>query len=696
MRSLWLSGAVALVLAACGQAKEGAAGAEAMQFVSDAPETVQTPVQKPVLGSFGFDMASKDPNVDPGDDFYRYANGTWLDTTEIPGDRSRYGAFGVLADRAELRVREIIEEAASAETPTTDQKSIGDYFAAYMNQERIEELGLAPLEDELARIQAAEIHEDIARLMADPELGLDAPVAPFVYIDFKDNENYVTYLSQSGLGLPNRDYYFDEDEKSEEIRAAYVDYLEFLLEEAGEAAPREAAEAVMAFETALAEGHWDRVKQRQRELLYNKTDREGLKDYAPGLPWDLMLETAGLGEVETLILRENDAIQNAAAVFADTDVATLKAYLTKSLLDNHSAFLPSAIDEASFEFYGRTLRGQEEQRARWKRGVSVVNGTLGELVGKVYVSRHFPESSKAQMDALVENLRASFRDGLDGLDWMGEDTKAEAQSKLAKFNPKIGYPDRWETYEGLEIDRDDLIGTVQSARSWDWNDQIGQLGQPIDRDEWGMTPQTVNAYYNSALNEIVFPAAILDAPFFDPAADPAINYGGIGAVIGHEMGHGFDDQGRKSDGDGVQRDWWTPEDAQAYEARAGALADQYSEFSPLPDAFVDGRLSLGENIGDLTGVTMAYDAYKRSLGGEEAPMIDGLTGDQRFFLGWAQIWQNLYTDEALRAQLKNGPHSPPRYRVNGIVRNFDPWYEAFDVSEDDAMYLPPEQRVKIW
>jgi len=469
-----------------------------------------------------------------------------------------------------------------------------------------------------------------------------------------------------------------------------------MLEEAGVESSKSRAKMIMDFETALAEGHWTRVKQRNRDLTYNKLRISELNKAAPGINWKAMMAKLGLGDQNTVIVREKSAIVNAAKVFGDTPVGVLQDYLTVSLMSANSAYLPKRIDDASFEFYGKTLRGQEEQRPRWKRAVGAVNGTLGEVVGKVYVEKHFPPESKAQMNALVENVRASFKDGIDGLDWMADETKEQAQYKLKKFNPKIGYPDKWETYEGLTVNADDLIGTIKSARKWSWEDSISQLGQPIDRDEWGMTPQTVNAYYNSILNEIVFPAAILDAPFFDPNADPAVNYGGIGAVIGHEMGHGFDDQGRKSDGDGIQRDWWTAEDAKLYEARAKALADQYSEFEPLPGENLDGNLGLGENIGDLTGVTMAYEAYKRSLGGEEAPIIDGYTGDQRFFMAWAQVWAIKWRDEALSAQIKNGPHSPGEFRANGIVRNLQPWYDAFDIKPGDAMYIPPEKRVKIW
>jgi putative endopeptidase len=469
-----------------------------------------------------------------------------------------------------------------------------------------------------------------------------------------------------------------------------------MLTEAGVDNAAERAQAVMAFETALAEEFWEPVKRRNRDLTYNKMSMDELAEIAPGMPWTRVFDNLGLGGETEVIVREKSAVVAAAAVFADTPVEVLKDYLTSSLLSTNSSYLPKRIDDASFEFYSKTLRGQEEQRPRWKRGVGQVNGTLGMVVGRVYVDQYFPPASKVQMDTLVENLRASFKSGIDGLEWMGDETKVQAQYKLAKFNPKIGYPDVWETYEGLSIDRDDLYGTVKSARQWEWDDSVGDLGQPIDRDEWGMTPQRVNAYYNSILNEIVFPAAILDAPFFDPNADPAVNYGGIGAVIGHEMGHGFDDQGRKSDGDGVQRDWWTQEDADAYMERASKFSEQYSAFEPLPGEFLDGDLGLGENIGDLTGVTMAYDAYRKSLNGVEAPVIDGFTGDQRFFMAWAQVWAIKWRDEALSQQIKNGPHSPGEFRANGIVRNIDAWYEAFDIGPDHAMYLAPEDRIKIW
>ncbi|MEP3655341.1 MAG: M13 family metallopeptidase [Litorimonas sp.] len=679
---------LALSLAACNNAAE--------TKTDDAVKTVEATPKKAVLGTFGIATENMDTSVQPGENFYEYVNGGWLKNTEIPADRSRYGAFSVLADQAEKRVRGIIESAATNENPSADEKRIGDFYNAYLNTDRIEEMGLAPIQGDLDRIRAAKTKDDVLKLMADTGLGLAAPVSPYVYIDAKQNDEYIVYLTQSGLSLPNRDYYFDDSEKGQAILAGYKTLVQTMLTEAGVDNAEARSEAIMAFETSLAEGHWPRVKQRDRDLTYNKMSVSDLAEMAPGIEWSDMLQVLGLGGQDTVIVREKSAVENAAKVFADTPVEVLKDYMTVSLLNSHSAYLPKRIDDATFEFYGKTLRGQEEQRPRWKRAVSSVNGTLGEVVGKVYVAEHFPPDSKAQMSELVENLRAAFKDGIDGLEWMADETKEQAQYKLKKFNPKIGYPDRWETYDGLNVDADDLIGTIQSARKWSWEDSIGQLGQPIDRDEWGMTPQTVNAYYNSILNEIVFPAAILDAPFFDPAADPAVNYGGIGAVIGHEMGHGFDDQGRKSDGDGIQRDWWTPEDAEAYKGRAKALADQYSAFEPLPGENLDGNLGLGENIGDLTGVTMAYDAYKRSLNGKEAPVIGGFTGDQRFFMAWAQVWAIKWREAALSAQIKNGPHSPGEFRANGIVRNFGPWYDAFDVQPGDAMYVPPEQRVKIW
>jgi len=661
---------------------------------SSSAVTVEMPTTA-VLGSYGIATENMDVSVKPGDNFFHYVNGNWIENTEIPADKSSYGSFTILRDQSDERVKAIIEEAAASENPSADEQKVGAFYAAFMDDAARNAKGLSPIADDLATIAAVSSHSEALALMSNPKMGLEAPIGGWVDVDVKDTENYIFYLTQSGLGLPNKTYYFDAGDKSDELRVKYRDYLAFLLEKAGRADPVASADAVLAFETELAEDHWEPAKRRNRDLTYNKMSLDEMKADMPGFDWDAMLTATGLDQ-DTFVVREKDAIEGMAETFAKTDIDTLKDYMAAHLISGFSAYLPQEIDQASFDFYGTALRGTEEQRPRWKRAVSQIDGTMGEVVGKIYVERHFPPAAKAQMDDLIENLRAAFREGIDNLEWMEEETKAQAQDKLAKFNPKIGYPEEWTDYSALQVDADDLIGSVKSSRQWQWDDMVSKLGGPIDRGEWGMNPQTVNAYYRPSLNEIVFPAAILQAPFFDPNADPAVNYGGIGAVIGHEMGHGFDDQGRKSDGDGVQRDWWTEGDAERYEALAGALADQYSAFEPLPGEFLDGQLGLGENIGDLTGITMAYDAYKRSLNGKEAPVIDGMTGDQRFFLAYGQIWQRKWREEALRNQIKTGPHSPGEYRANGIVRNFDPWYEAFDVGPDDALYLSPEERVKIW
>ena len=659
--------------------------------------TTQAAVAGPVLGNFGVDMAGMDTSVKPGDNFYKYVHGTWLANTVIPADKSNYGSFGMLADLSDERVKAIIESSAEKEAkPGSEEQKIGDFYAAFMDTDAIEAAGLAPIQADLALIRGVTDHKEAAAVIGDPAMGLRSPFGGWVDVDVKDIENYIFYITQSGLGMPNRDYYFDEGEKSDKLRADYAAFLTTMLTEAGLDNAAARAAKVMAFETAMAKFHWKPAKRRDRSLTYNKMSVEALKSYAPGYNWDAMFAASGLSGQENFVVRENDAIQGLAKTFGETDIDTLRDYMTASYMSGKAAYLPARINEARFAFYGTALRGTEVQQDRWKRAVGQIDRMMGEMVGKVYVQKHFPPESKRQMDALVENLRAAFKEGIDNLEWMGAETKVQAQDKLAKFNPKIGYPDEWTDYSALTVDRNDLIGTVKSASAWSWNEDLSKLGGPIDRNEWGMNPQTVNAYYRPSLNEIVFPAAILQAPFFDPAADAAVNYGGIGAVIGHEMGHGFDDQGRKTDGNGEQRDWWTEADGAAFKARADVLVDQFNSYEPLPGETVNGELTLGENIGDLTGITMAYNAYKKSLNGKPAPVIDGLTGDQRFFLSYAQIWQRKFRDEALLNRLKTDPHSPGEYRANGIVRNFDAWYEAFNVQPSDALYLPPEKRVKIW
>lgn len=690
MKSILSASCLALTisLAACQPAAD--------KGTNTAPST-QAADKTAKLGSFGVALENIDTSVKPGDNFFKYVNGDWLKNTEIPADKSSYGSFTTLRDLSNDRVKGIIEAAAAKNAPAgSEEQKIGDFYAAFMDTDAIEAGGLTPVKADLKTIADVASREQAAALMGDPRMGIRAPIGGWVDVDVKDIENYIFYMGQSGLGMPNRNYYFDEGEKSEALRAAYVNYLETMLTLAGRDNAAKRAEAIMVFETAMAKSHWEPAKSRNRSLTYNKMTKAELKDYAKGFPWESMLGASGLDDQSTFIVRQNDAIQGVAKTFGETDLDVIRDYMSVSYLGSMAAYLPKDVDDARFAFYGKALRGTEVQQDRWKRAVNQIDGTMGEMVGKVYVTEYFPPESKRQMDALIENLRAAFKDGIDNLEWMGEETKVQAQDKLAKFNPKIGYPDEWTDYGSLKVDRSDLIGTVKSANAWQWDDMLSKLGGPIDRGEWGMNPQTVNAYYRASLNEIVFPAAILQAPFFDPNADPAVNYGGIGAVIGHEMGHGFDDQGRKTDGNGEQRDWWTDEDGKAYESRAGRLADQYSGFEPLPGENLNGKLTLGENIGDLTGITMAYKAYRRSLGGTEAPVIDGMTGDQRFFLAYGQIWQRKFREEALRTQIKNGPHSPGEYRANGIVRNFDAWYEAFDVQPGDALYLPPEKRVRIW
>ena len=661
---------------------------------------VNIPKPQPRLGSFGIALENIDMSVKPGDDFFRYVNGNWLKTTEIPADRSRYGGFSILRDLSDEQVKAIIEMAAQASSTNSpdgsDSQKIGHFYTAFMDEAAIESAGLTPIQADIDHIRAAQNYNDIARLMGMADLALATPIAPFVSIDSKDVSRYIVFLTQSGLAMPSRDDYLEDDEKSQARRTAYIDYLETIFTALELDAPQSRAKSVLAFETAIAKVHWTPSARRDRDKTYNKKSLATLKASAGGFPWTAFFDSAGLGSSTEFIVREVDAIENMAKIFAQTDIATLKDYLTASYINDKAAYLPKAINDAHFAFYGTVLRGTPVQRERWKRGVDQTNDKLGEIIGKLYVESHFPESSKTQMLDLIENLRSAFKTGLDELSWMSADTKEQAHYKLAKFNPKIGYPDIWTDYSALKVDKSNLIASVKSADHWAWTQEVEKLGGPIDRDEWGMTPQTVNAYYRPDLNEIVFPAAILQAPFFDPHAYDAVNYGGIGTVIGHEMGHGFDDQGRKTDGDGVQRDWWTAADAQAFKLRADKFVTQFNSYEPLPDLPINGELTLGENIGDLTGLTMAYKAYKQSLNGKTAPIIDGYTGDQRFFMAYAQIWQVKMREAALRNRIKSDPHSPGEYRTNGIVRNFGPWYEAFDINPQDALYLPPEQRVKIW
>lgn len=546
----------------------------------------------------------------------------------------------------------------------------------------------------LGRILNARDKKEIAALFGAP--GVKTLFGVGVVPDLKQPDRYSLVVVQSGLGLPNRDYYLKDDEKLKDVREKYVAYIEQMLRLGEIEAPAKKAKAIMALETALAEVHWPIERTRDAEANYNPHTKAELIAYAPGFDWQTFFDALEIPTRERFVVRQTTAIRDAARLFRDTPLETLRAYLAFHYLSDHASYLPKRFDDAQFAFYGKVLRGQEVQRDRWKRAVSHTDNGVGELVGRMYVEKHFPPESKAKMEALVANLRAALEDRLEQLEWLSDDTRKRALEKLATFVPKIGYPDKWKDYSDLEVRRDDLIGNVTRAQVWDWRRRLARLDEPVDRDEWFMNPQRVNAYYNPLNNEIVFPAAILQPPFFDPHADDAVNYGAIGAVIGHEIGHGFDDQGRKFSADGSLDDWWTEADATAFTERTKSLIEQYSEFEALPGLKVNGAITIGENIGDLGGLNMALHAYRLSLNGEEAPVIDGLTGEQRFFLAWAQVWRAKYRDEALRMLVLSDPHSPPYFRVNGAVRNMDEWYEAFGVQPTDELYLPPENRVRIW
>jgi len=661
--------------------------------MKDGASQVQAP--KAQIGSFGLDLTTGDPSVKPGDDFFVYANGKWLSTFEIPPDKSSYGAFVKLADDTEVQVREIIEAAAAMQAPAGSvEQKVGDYYASFMDEAAIEAAGLDPLKPGLGRILNARDKKEIAALFGAP--GVKTLFGVGVVPDLKQPDRYSLVVVQSGLGLPNRDYYLKDDEKLKDVREKYVAYIEQMLRLGEIEAPAKKAKAIMALETALAEVHWPIERTRDAEANYNPHTKAELIAYAPGFDWQTFFDALEIPTRERFVVRQTTAIRDAARLFRDTPLETLRAYLAFHYLSDHASYLPKRFDDAQFAFYGKVLRGQEVQRDRWKRAVSHTDNGVGELVGRMYVEKHFPPESKAKMEALVANLRAALEDRLEQLEWLSDDTRKRALEKLATFVPKIGYPDKWKDYSDLEVRRDDLIGNVTRAQVWDWRRRLARLDEPVDRDEWFMNPQRVNAYYNPLNNEIVFPAAILQPPFFDPHADDAVNYGAIGAVIGHEIGHGFDDQGRKFSADGSLDDWWTEADATAFTERTKSLIEQYSEFEALPGLKVNGAITIGENIGDLGGLNMALHAYRLSLNGEEAPVIDGLTGEQRFFLAWAQVWRAKYRDEALRMLVLSDPHSPPYFRVNGAVRNMDEWYEAFGVQPTDELYLPPENRVRIW
>jgi putative endopeptidase len=646
--------------------------------------------ERPQIGSFGFDIAGMDRNVRPGDNFFQYSNGTWLRATPIPADKSNYGMFTVLDDLSRTRTQEILNDKKDDAS-----SKIGNAYASFLDEASVEAKGLAPIQPWLSRIKALSSRAGYAALVAEGDrAGIGGPVAAFVNQDDKNPESYALTMVQAGIGMPDRDYYLSTDAKIVETRAAYLAHLQKMFALGGEPNGAARAKAILDFETRIARAHWTQVESRDATKTYNMTSVAKLQAESPG--FDFRSYFQGIGaNVDNVIVAQPSAVKGIAAAVARTPLSVLKDQMLIRSLDNYADVLPAAFTNENFAFYGTILSGTPELEPRWKRAVDFVTGAMGEEVGKVYVERYFPPETKAAADQLVKNVIQAMDRRIDRLQWMSPETKTRAHAKLAAFTPKIGYPDRWRDYSGLEIRRDDLFGNALRANRFAHEYNVGKLGKPIYRWEWGMTPMTINAYANFGMVEIVFPAAILQPPFFDPHADPAVNYGGIGAVIGHELSHHFDDQGAKYNGEGRLSDWWTPTDVRNFEALTGKLAAQYDTYEPLPGMHVQGKLTLGENIADLAGLTVAYDAYKESLGGREAPVLDGFTGDQRFYLGWAQVWRRNYREANLRQRLLTDPHSPSEPRVS-VVRNLDPWYGAYQVLPGQLLYLPPEQRVRIW
>jgi putative endopeptidase len=662
-----------------------------------APAAAPAPPPVPVLTS-GVTTANMDPAAKPADDFYRYVNGHWLDSAQIPEDKPMTGAFVKLDDDAKANIRTVIEEVAKNPGGDAEKTKIADLYASFMDEAALDTAGLKPLEAEFGKIDAIADKKQIPALIAHlTQIGAAAPYGIFVHQDNKDSTKYVVDIGQDGLGLPDRDYYLENDAKLKAIRDNYVKFVEKILGMAGDKNAAASAKAVMAFETDLAKAQWTKVELRDPVKAYNKESFADLAKLAPGYDWKSYLGAAGIdGKVDYVIVGQPSYISGLDKILAKTPLATIKTYFRWQLLRDYAKFLSKDYVDARFAFYGTELRGVPQDLPRWKRGVSLVENAIGESVGKMYVAKFFPPESKARMDQLVKNLLAAYKQSIDTIDWMTPDTKKAAQEKLAKFMPKIGYPDKWRDYSALEIKKDDLVGNVMRANVFEYQRNINKLGKPVDRAEWGMTPQTVNAYYNPELNEIVFPAAILQPPFFDAKADDAVNYGGIGAVIGHEISHGFDDQGAQYDGDGNLRDWWTKEDHAKFKAKTQALVAEYNALEPVPGYHLNGELTLGENIADNSGLAIAYKAYQISLNGQPAKTLEGFSGDQRFYIGFAQVWAAKIRDKFAIELIKSDPHSIPIDRVIGTLHNQPGYFKAFDVKEGDKMWVAPEKRVTIW
>ncbi len=649
----------------------------------------------------GLDKAELNHSIRPQDDLFRHVNGLWLENTAIPEDQAVYGSFMILRDDSELAVREVLEDAAANPHPGVAQQ-IGDLYASFLDEDRIEKLGAEPLQDGLARISAVSNRSEFFRLLG----ALEREGVPGIWGSYVDNdagnpERYLVHMYQGGIGLPDKDYYTDE--KYEDIRTEYVPHISRMLMLAGWSATDaiDAAQAIYALESKIASHHWSRVESRDAEKTYNLKDFAGLKSLNKKILWDEYLAGAALKSslLDWNVVMMPSFFEGIEDLLSDEHLEAWKLWLSWVLVRSYAPYLSSGFVEERFAFYGTKLTGQPVNRPRWKRAVGLVEGSLGEAVGQIYVEKHFPASSKKKMEVLVDHLIEAYRQSITNLDWMTEETKVKALEKLSKFTPKIGYPDKWKDYSAIEISRADLVGNVRRVSSWEFDYHANKIGAPIDRDEWHMTPQTVNAYYNPGLNEIVFPAAILQPPFFSPEADDAINFGGIGGVIGHEIGHGFDDQGSKYDGDGKLVSWWTEADRKAFEERTRSLIDQYNELSPteLDDSHkVNGELTIGENIGDLGGLGIGWKAYLLSLEGKEPPVIDGMTAAERFLMSWAQCWRGKSRDEIAIQRLATDPHSPAEFRCNQVVKNLDLFHETYATTESDALWLDPDKRVVIW
>ncbi|HEU0065957.1 MAG TPA: M13-type metalloendopeptidase [Sphingomonas sp.] len=668
-------------------------------YAQNTPVSTAAPANagKPQLGTFGVATANMDPAVAPGDDFYMYVNGAWQAKTEIPADKSSWGGFGILRDLSDTRTREVIESAAKTRNaPGSVGDKIGITYSSFMDAPAIEAKGAAPLKPYLDAIAAVKTPKDLATAFGTATRhGIAVPVGLAVEQDLKDNSVYSIYAGQGGLGLPDRDYYLVDDPKFVEARAKYITHIATMLRLAGLTDPAGAAQRIYDLEKQIAQVHWTRAEQRQVEKGYNPVAAVDLDKTMPGLDWPALLAAQGVGNARQVIVGQPSALAATAKIAAATPMSTWREYLAFHTISEKAGLLSTPFVNENFAFYGTVLSGTPQLKERWKRGVDLVNDSMGEAVGQIYVQRYFPPESKAKMDALVKNLIAAMDMRLSKLEWMAPETKIKARAKLAAFTPKIGYPDKFRDYSALRVIPGDVLGNADRVSEFEYNRQLAKIGKPVDRSEWFMTPQTVNAYANPLMNEVVFPAAILQPPFFDPNADPAVNYGAIGAVIGHEISHHFDDQGRKYDMNGNLSEWWTPQDVARFKAYTDKVVAQYAAYEPVPGMHVNGELTLGENMADLAGINVAYDAYKISLKGKPAPTIGGFTGDQRFFLGFGQVWQTKSREAAIRRQLTTDPHTPGQYRAY-VVRNVDAWYPAFKAKPGQRYYLAPADRIKVW